>query len=51
MSYETYQKRRLDTRAFNYDSIKDQHEHKKVWRDEGILSKTLLLAGLQSSFH
>ncbi|MDI6678090.1 hypothetical protein QMA02_19835 [Bacillus wiedmannii] len=45
MSYETYQKRRLDSRAFNYDSIKDQHEHKEVWRDEGILGMTLLLAG------
>ncbi|GLV66953.1 hypothetical protein Bmyc01_56220 [Bacillus mycoides] len=45
MSYETYQKRRLDSRAFNYDSIKDQQEHKEVWRDEGMLGTTPLLAG------
>ncbi|MDM5191270.1 hypothetical protein QUG02_26890 [Bacillus hominis] len=37
MSYETYQQRRLNSRAFNYDSIKDQQEHKEVWRDVGIL--------------
>ncbi|MGG0727728.1 hypothetical protein [Bacillus paramycoides] len=45
MSYETYQQRRLNSRAFNYDSIKDQQQNKKFWRDVGILGTTLLLAG------
>lgn len=37
MSYETYQQRRLNSRAFNYDSIKDQQQNKEFWRDVGIL--------------
>ncbi|WP_048517389.1 hypothetical protein [Bacillus mycoides] len=45
MSYETYQQRRLNSRAFNYDSIKDQQQNKEFWRDVGILGTTLLLAG------
>ncbi|OOR03509.1 hypothetical protein BW900_26530 [Bacillus mycoides] len=45
MSYETYQQRRLNSRAFNYDSINDQQQNKEFWRDVGILGTTLLLAG------
>ncbi|MGE7875218.1 pre-toxin TG domain-containing protein [Bacillus paramycoides] len=45
MSYVTYQQRRLNSRAFNYDSIKDQQQDKEFWRDVGILGTTQLLAG------
>ncbi|MFI8708218.1 pre-toxin TG domain-containing protein [Bacillus sp. NPDC077411] len=45
MSYETYQQRRLNSRAFNYESIEDKQEHKEFWRDVGILGTTLFLAG------
>ncbi|PEZ08854.1 hypothetical protein CN326_04060 [Bacillus sp. AFS018417] len=44
VSYTTYQKAALNSRAFTYDSIKDQQQNKEFWRDIAILGTTIVLA-------
>ncbi|MGF9963738.1 hypothetical protein [Bacillus rhizoplanae] len=50
VSYTTYQKSALNSRAFNYESIKDKQQHKEFWRDVGILGTTLVLAAATPFF-